>query len=105
LSTLHPQVVKARSHLADARLKAANLHHSGATGPQVCFAWADQVDQVVNELIQAALAGLPIPLDASCFAFVALGGYGRRDLAPFSDIDLMLLYRGVRESQVAPTDF
>ena len=102
MSTLHPQVVKARSHLADARLKAANLHHSGATGPQVCFAWADQVDQVINDLIQAALTGLAKPLDASCFAFVALGGYGRRDLAPFSDIDLMLLYRGVSESQIAP---
>ncbi len=102
MSSLHPQVVKARSQLADARLKAANLHHSGATGPQVCFAWADQVDQVIHDLIQASLGSLQKPLDPSCFAFVALGGYGRRDLAPFSDIDLMLLYRGVSESEIAP---
>ena len=102
MSSLHPQVVKARSQLADARLKAASLHHSGATGPQVCFAWADQVDQVIHDLIQASLDGLQKPLDPSCFAFVALGGYGRRDLAPFSDIDLMLLYRGVSESEIAP---
>ena len=102
MSSLHPQVVKARSQLADARLKAASLHHSGASGPQVCFAWADQVDQVINDLIKTAVSGLAKPLDDSCFAFVALGGYGRRDLAPFSDIDLMLLYRGVSESQIAP---
>ena len=102
MSSLHPQVVKARSQLADARLKAASLHHSGASGPQVCFAWADQVDQVINDLIKTAVSGLAKPLDDSCFALVALGGYGRRDLAPFSDIDLMLLYRGVSESQIAP---
>ena len=102
MSSLHPQVVKARSQLADARLKAASLHHSGATGPQVCFAWADQVDQVIHDLIQASLDGLQKALDPSCFAFVALGGYGRRDLAPFSDIDLMLLYRGISESEIAP---
>ncbi len=102
MSSLHPQVVKARSQLADARLKAASLHHSGATGPQVCFAWADQVDQVIYDLIHAAVEGLPTPLDPSCFAFVGLGGYGRRDLAPFSDIDLMLLYRGVSEAQITP---
>ncbi len=102
LSTLHPQVVKARSQLTDARAKAATLHHSGASGPQLCFAWADHVDEVVNGLIQAAVQTLPTPLDPSCFAFIALGGYGRRDLAPFSDIDLMLLYRGVTEAQIAP---
>jgi [protein-PII] uridylyltransferase len=102
LSSLHPQVVHARSQLADARSKAASLHQSGATGPQVCFAWADDVDEIICGLISAAIQDLQKPLDPACFAFVALAGYGRRDLAPFSDIDLMLLYRGVSESDVAP---
>jgi [protein-PII] uridylyltransferase len=95
-------VVEARSQLASARAKSAALHESGATGPQVCFAWADDTDEVITSLIQAALQTLSSQLDPNCFAFVALGGYGRRDLAPFSDIDLMLLYRGVRESSIAP---
>jgi [protein-PII] uridylyltransferase len=86
----------------DARSKAASLHESGASGPQLCFAWADQVDEIINGLIQAAIGGLAKPLDSNSFAFVALGGYGRRDLAPFSDIDLMLLYRGISESEIAP---
>ena len=102
MSTLHPQVVKARTQLLDARAKAATLHYSGASGPQLCFAWADHVDVVVNGLIEASVQNLPMPLDPNCFAFIALGGYGRRDLAPFSDIDLMLLYRGVTEAQIAP---
>lgn len=102
MSSLHPQVVKSRTQLADARLKAENLHNAGATGPQVCFAWADQVDLVIDGLIRAAIDQLQDKIDPSCYAFVALGGYGRRDLAPFSDVDLMLLYRGVTERQIAP---
>ncbi|MEQ1826112.1 MAG: [protein-PII] uridylyltransferase [Pirellula sp.] len=102
MTTLHSQVVHARTQLTEARSKAANLHASGATGPQVCFAWADHVDEIINGLIVAAVRDLEKPLDPACFAFIALGGYGRRDLAPFSDIDLMLMYRGVSESDIAP---
>jgi [protein-PII] uridylyltransferase len=86
--------------LAEARIKAANLHASGATGPQVCFAWADSVDAIILRLIQAACEGLSI--DRSAIAFVAHGGYGRRDLAPYSDIDLMLLHRGLSERDISP---
>lgn len=100
MSSLHPQVIEARTQLAEARIKAANLHASGATGPQVCFAWADSVDAIILRLIQAACEGLSI--DRSAIAFVAHGGYGRRDLAPYSDIDLMLLHRGLSERDISP---
>ncbi len=102
MSSLHPQVLKARTLLADARLKAAALHDSGVSGPQVCFAWADHVDAVIVSLIEAAVQMLPAPIDPAKYSFIGLGGYGRRDLAPFSDIDLMLLYRGLKESEIAP---
>jgi len=99
LSSLHPQVIEARSQLAEARLKAASHHGSGATGPQVCFAWADAVDAIVSRLLHAACEDVQV--DAAKFVFVALGGYGRRDLAPYSDIDLMLLHRGLTEKELA----
>jgi [protein-PII] uridylyltransferase len=100
LTSLHPQVIESRALLAEARLKAANLHASGSSGPQVCFAWADSVDAIVRRLISIACEDSKV--DVSAFAFIALGGYGRRDLAPFSDVDLMLLHRGVSERNISP---
>lgn len=101
MSSLHPQVVKARAFLAEARAKARALHDSGGGGFQVCSAWTDDVDEAVIGIIHAALNSLSQQPEPTHFAFVALGGYGRRDLAPYSDIDLMLLYRG-SESRIAP---
>ncbi len=95
MSSLHPQVIESRLHLAEARLKSENLHSAGNTGPQVCLAWADSVDAIVRRLICVACEEENV--DQSKFAFVALGGYGRRDLAPYSDLDLMLLHSNLPE--------
>jgi [protein-PII] uridylyltransferase len=87
--------MESRQQLAEARLKSANLHSSGNTGLQVCLAWADSVDAIVHRLI--AVACQEENADPSKFAFLALGGYGRRDLAPYSDLDLMLLHNSLPE--------
>ena len=66
-------------------------HKSGGSGREVSRQRADLVDILFRELFDGlvrtiAPKGLPEPL-----AVTALGGYGRRELAPFSDIDLMFL--------------
>ncbi len=101
-TTLHPAVVDARIRLTEGLAKAREQHDSGAAGLQVCFRWTDIVDGVLESLIQASVADCANALPPSDYAFIAHSGYGRRDLAPYSDVDVMLLYRGHREEVVAP---
>jgi [protein-PII] uridylyltransferase len=72
-----------------------HAHDGGAGGHELARRRADLVDFALISLFrdaeQQTLAGGLYR--ASGVAVVALGGYGRRELCPFSDIDLMLLYR------------
>jgi [protein-PII] uridylyltransferase len=50
---------------------------------------ADLVDQVIRRIYSVACAGAKAtPDDDLPLAILATGGYGRRDLAPFSDVDV-----------------
>lgn len=69
-------------------------HSKGDSGLKVCHARAAMVDVVIENLFLAALdhyankeGRLPCKL-----AIIATGGYGRGELNPHSDIDIMLLY-------------
>lgn len=69
-------------------------HRNGDSGMEVCQARAAMIDVVIENLFLAALdlytkehGTLPCKM-----AILATGGYGRRELNPHSDIDLMFLY-------------
>jgi [protein-PII] uridylyltransferase len=89
---------KAFLKLENSRLQM--LHKSGASGREVCEARATLLDVLLRHIlepIQAKLEHEKTP--APNFALVAIGGYGRGELNPFSDIDIMFLH----ETELSPT--
>ena len=74
-----------RAYLGAGRDLIHGLHRAGAAGRTVVRAHSELVDRFV----QGAFAKLGGP--ATGAAIAALGGYGRRELAPKSDVDLLVL--------------
>lgn len=81
---------RARSYLAAVRSKSEEYHRARLAGLSVCRLITEGMDR----LLQGLFAELSGELSASGLCLAALGGYGRKELAPRSDVDLLLLRGG-----------
>lgn len=92
---LRPAIAEARARLQQGMEDIARRHREGAAGSSVAASIAQLRCEVLIPLFREACteAGAAEQGDnVRGFALVAHGGTGRGDVAPFSDVDLMLLY-------------
>lgn len=94
---LRSSVLAVREQLAEGRERLREQHDRGVDGVHVCTKFTSLIDAAIFRLYEDALQELPTA-DATKLrenvALVAHGGYGRRQQAPFSDVDLMILHEG-----------
>jgi [protein-PII] uridylyltransferase len=92
---ISPVVLDAKEKLARGREKLRLQHDAGLLGVQVCVRNTELLEGIVLELfeqaLQAAEESSSLPYRAQT-VLIAHSGFGRREMAPHSDLDLMLLH-------------
>jgi [protein-PII] uridylyltransferase len=77
-------------------------HRFGISGDQIVQARSLIVDLLIERISRAAVEEkFGVGAGGGQFAIVALGGYGRSELAPYSDIDIMFLHQNRKDAAFA----
>ncbi len=97
---IRDEIAAARQRLSTVYAQLRQEHQQGRSGEEICTALAAARDQIVVQLFEAAVQELygQQGRELGGIAIAAHGGTGRAEVAPFSDVDLMLLY----QSRAAP---
>jgi [protein-PII] uridylyltransferase len=84
----------ARAYVAKGREELFRRHRAGAGGLEIVSAWSTVMDHLIRHLyaVVSAACAEQFPQGHRSFALIAQGGYGRGELNPESDIDLLFLH-------------
>ena len=96
-------VARAAAGVAEARERMAAQRAAGSPGTQICTLASDLFETIVLDVYHTIVEALPKETAAHVrreVAVVAHGGFGRREMAPYSDVDVMLLYDRDRDGVV-----
>lgn len=88
-----------KQYIMEGRQKIKQLHDTGATGTDVVTQLAKMMDLLIADLFKDILANGQEALDGH-LTLAAVGGYGRGELSPYSDIDIMFLHDGSKPQEL-----
>ena len=108
-TSIRTTATAAKKLLMEGREQVRRRHEEGGSGTEIGHLLTDLVDTLVLKLLHEALREVKGAGESRTsrelqgqFSLIAVGGYGRRDLAPFSDIDLMVLIQPDADASVNP---
>ncbi len=67
-------------------------HEEGLSGQEFCRQRAGILDGVIRRLLKRSLLLLGDEKSPPGISLLAMGGYGREELSPYSDVDLLILH-------------
>ena len=99
-SSLAKELPRLKRHLKSESTRLQEWHREGADGREVCAARSAVIDTLLATLFDWTLDTFePKKRERKLtMTLVAIGGYGRSELNPHSDIDFMLLHSGTTPS-------
>jgi len=91
----------AREYVARERARIRARHDAGESGANVVHMLSETADHLLRGVLDFGLCHVENPgalLNHACL--LAMGGYGRGELAPHSDLDVCLLYDGPLDDNI-----
>lgn len=88
---MRPLVLRCREMLVEGRRKARVGHDCGTPGRQIATVLSNLYDDIVTEVYEDATSSFVGSRELSKISLLAHGGFGRCDVSPYSDADMMLL--------------